>query len=314
MPLNVRFDTNNDIEIIEEKIFPLGTNFINFLSLDMENILNDKLISTLSKSNYLKIISNINKVAKDIIIPEIIDIHVLMHMSSDNVNIQQLKKDLKEVLKVYNTFKELTEFCYFNKELKDTMPLQNYIYYLHKFEIEEVTLPQQTINSFGLKPKGKASKNNTLAMIQKNSPFLYFNYKCSNISDYMITTFLQLIQNNYLILKCKNCNKYFIPYKRTDTYYCDRPSPQDTTKSCKKYAIELTWREKVKDESDWHCLYRRVYQSFQMKAKRQPNNLQLKQNFDNFRADANEWKKAVKGGAKTEEEFMCWLQDFRKKK
>ena len=39
---------------------------------------------------------------------------------------------------------------------------------------------------------------------------------------------------------------------------------------------------------------------------------QLKKNFDNFRADANKWKKAIKDGTKTEEEFMNWLQEFRK--
>lgn len=311
MRLNVCFDTNNDIEIINEKNFPLGTNFINFLSLDIENILNNEIISNLSKSNYIEIISTINKATNDIIIPEIIDTHVLMHMSNDTVNIQQLKRDLTEILKVYNTFRDLIEFCFFNKELKGTIPLQNYIYYLHKFKIKEVILPQQTINSFSLKPKEKVSKNNMFAMIQKNSPYLYFNYKCSSISDYMLTTFLQLIQNNYLILKCRNCNKYFIPYKRTDTYYCDRISPQDNSKTCKKYAIELAWREKTKDETDWHCLYRRVYQSLQMKSKRKPNDLLLKKFFEDFKIDAKEWKKAVKEGTKTEEEFMNWLQKFR---
>ena len=49
-----------------------------------------------------------------------------------------------------------------------------------------------------------------------------------------------------------------------------------------------------------------------MKAKRNPNNTQLKENFDNFRTKANEWKKSIKDGTKTEEEFMYWLQDFRK--
>ena len=39
MQLKVHFDTKNNYEIINKKIFPLGENFINFISLDMENIL-----------------------------------------------------------------------------------------------------------------------------------------------------------------------------------------------------------------------------------------------------------------------------------
>lgn len=312
MRLNVCFDTNNDIEIINEKIFPLGTNFINFLSFDIENILNNEIISNLSKSNYIEIISKINKATNDIIIPEIIDINVLTTTASKTVNIKQIQKDLTQVLNTYTTFKKIIEFCYFNHNFKTMTPLQKYIYYLHTSKTEEIILPKQIISSFGLKSNKTLKDNNIVAMLEKNSPFLYLNYECLTMNDYIITTFLQLIENNYLILKCKNCNKYFIPYKRTDTYYCDRVCPQDNSKTCKKYAIELAWREKTKDETDWHCLYRRVYQSLQMKSKRKPNDLLLKKFFEDFKMDAKEWKKAVKAGAKTEEEFIYWLQEFRK--
>lgn len=314
MLLKVRFDTKNDIENINKKIFPLGTNFINFLSLDIENIINNGIISNLSKSNYIKIISKINKATNDIIIPEIIDINVLTTTASETVNIRQIRKDLTQVLNTYTKFKEIVEFCYFNHNVNIMNPLQKYIYYLHTSNTKEIILPKQIISSFGLKSNKPLKDNSIVAMLEKNSPFLYFNYECLTMDDYMITTFLQLIENNYLIIKCKNCNKYFIPYKRTDTLYCDRTSPQDYTKTCKRYAIELAWNEKIKDETDWHCLYRRVYQSLQMKAKRKPNDQLLNKIFEDFKTDAKEWKKAVKEGTKTEAEFMYWLQEFRKKK
>ncbi len=311
MRLNVCFDTSNHIEIINEKNFPLGINFINFLSLGMKNILNDEIISNLSMNNYKEIISKINKATNDIIIPEIIDINILTTIASETVNIKQIQKDLTQVLNTYTKFKKIVEFCYFNHNVKTMNPLQKYIYYLHISKTKEVVLPKQIISSFGLKLKKTLKDNSIVAMLEKNSPFLYFNYECLSMDDYMITTFLHLIKNNYLILKCKNCNKYFIPYKRTDTYYCDRISPQDAKKTCKKYAIELAWREKTKNEADWHCLYRRVYQSLQMKSKRKPNDLLLKKFFEDFKIDAKKWKKEVKDGTKTEEEFMKWLQDFR---
>lgn len=308
MLLKVRFDTKNDIEDINEKIFPLGQNLINFLSFDMENILNDEIISTLSEDNYKKILSAMLTASNGVIFRELLDI-------KEN-NLQLIKSDLRLILDTYTKFKDLTEFCYFNDNFPNMTLLQKYFYYLNKFNKGKVTLPKQTIDSFDLKIKSPNAEllkndNDIILMLQENSPYFYFTYECLNISDYMTASFLQLIENNYLILKCKNCNKYFIAYKRTDTLYCDRISPQDNSKTCKKYAIELAWTEKIKDEADWHCLYRRVYQSLQMKAKRKPNDLLLKKIFEDFRIDAKEWKKAIKEGKKTDEEFLHWLQDFR---
>lgn len=308
MLLKVRFDTKNDIEDINEKIFPLGQNLINFLSFDMENILNDEIISTLSEDNYKKILSAMLTASNGVIFRELLDI-------KEN-NLQLIKSDLRLILDTYTKFKDLTEFCYFNDNFPNMTLLQKYFYYLNKFNKGKVTLPKQTIDSFDLKIKSPNAEllkndNDIILMLQENSPYFYFTYECLNISDYMTASFLQLIENNYLILKCKNCNKYFIAYKRTDTLYCDRISPQDNSKTCKKYAIELAWTEKIKDEADWHCLYRRVYQSLQMKAKRKPNDLLLKKIFEDFRIYAKEWKKAIKEGKKTDEEFLHWLQDFR---
>ena len=300
MLVKVHFDTKNHKEIINKKIFPLGVNLINFISLDMENILNEEIISNLSKNNYKKVISKMAAASDGAIFQDIINTNDIL----SKTNINEIKSDLRLILNTYNTFKDLIEFCYFNDNFNNMTLLEKYIYYLDRSEIEEVILPKQTIS---LKIKRNSNKLNT-----ENSPYLYFTYECLNINDYMITTFLQLIENNYLVLKCKNCNRYFIPYKRTDTYYCDRISLQDTTKTCKQYGAEKAWTDRTKDENDWYNLYRKVYQSFQMKAKRNPNNTQLKQNFDNFRADANKWKKAIKDKTKTEEQFMNWLQDFRK--
>ena len=33
--------------------------------------------------------------------------------------------------------------------------------------------------------------------------------------------------------------------------------------------------------------------------------------FEDFKIDAKEWKKAIKEGKKTDEEFLYWLQEFR---
>lgn len=301
MLLETSFDTKDNIEIINGKKSPLGANLTNFISLDMENILNDKIISNLSKNNYKELLDKLSTASNGVILQDIIDIKSI----SSQTNIDEIKRNLTLILNTYNKFKELIDFCYLNDNFKNMKPLQKYLHYLDRSITEEVILPKQIIS---LKAKGTSNKH----LITENSPYLCFSYQCLNINDYMLVTFLELIKNNYFILKCKNCNKYFITYNRIETYYCDRQAPQDTTKTCKQYGAEKAWTDRTKDENDWYNLYRKVYQSFQMKAKRNPNNPQLKQNFDNFRTDANKWKKAVKEETKTEEEFMKWLQDFRK--
>ena len=158
MTFNVRFDPKNNIESINGKEILLGKNFINFISLEMESILNKEIISSLSEMNYKEILSKITTATAGIVIPEMIYINVLVEESKETINIQQIKKDLTEILKVYNKFKELTEFCYFNESPKEMTPFQLYIYYLHKFKIEEIILPKQVINSFGLKPKKASGK------------------------------------------------------------------------------------------------------------------------------------------------------------
>lgn len=52
----------------------------------------------------------------------------------------------------------------------------------------------------------------------------------------------QLLQNNIHIKKCQNCNKYFLPGKRTDEIYCDRIFKNN--KTCK----QLGYEEKVKND------------------------------------------------------------------
>ena len=98
MAFIIRFDTKNNIESINGKEIHLCKNFINFISLKMEDILNDEIISTLSESNYKEILSKITTATAGIVIPEIIYIDVLIEKTKENIKIQQIKKDLKKYI------------------------------------------------------------------------------------------------------------------------------------------------------------------------------------------------------------------------
>ncbi len=49
----------------------------------------------------------------------------------------------------------------------------------------------------------------------------YYIYKVSNLNEICNISILQLTYNNKVIVKCKNCGKYFIPINRSDTVYCN---------------------------------------------------------------------------------------------
>jgi len=173
MLLETRFDTNDNIEIINGKRFSLGANLINFISLGMEKILNDKIISNLSENNYKKVISNIATASHGI---EIIDVN---NISSQN-NIQEIKENLKLILDTYNNFRELIEFCYLNDNFKNITILQRFLYYLDKSKEEEVILPKQIISLKEKRTSNKHFKNKQKPLCKKrHRSFFIYNFHFS---------------------------------------------------------------------------------------------------------------------------------------
>jgi len=117
-------------------------------------------------------------------------------------------------------------------------------------------------------------------------------------------------KNEYLIKYCKNCGKPFHPPKRQDRLYCDRPSPQDITKTCQEYGARQAHQDSLKSNEAMK-LYRNIYMTKQMMAKRNPDYAKYQNEFDSFRDAAKKWKSGVKSGAKTENEYVEWLKSTR---
>ena len=122
-----------------------------------------------------------------------------------------------------------------------------------------------------------------------------------------------MIETSATISKCKNCGKYFVPEKRSDTLYCDRAAPQDGSKTCKQYGARAAW-EKTLKENETIGLYRKIYMSKQMLAKRNPDRRDYSESFEKYKAQSKQWKADVKAETKTEEEFITWLKEVKEKK
>lgn len=76
------------------------------------------------------------------------------------------------------------------------------------------------------------------------------------VDTVQIKSFLQLLTFEYCRMKkenkllkiCKNCGRYFIPPKRSDSIYCPAPSPQNPEKACSE--IGANFRQTVKRRND----------------------------------------------------------------
>lgn len=161
------------------------------------------------------------------------------------------------------------------------------------------------IDNLSLKEQAKMIKECNIELLE--SVDLY------NIQSLFAASMTKIIENNIKVKRCKNCQKYFIPYTRSDTMYCDEPAPQNPTKSCKEYASQELYYEKIKSNPA-SKLHRKIYQQKQMLAKRNPDIEEYKIDFENFKTAAKKWKRKVKGGTAAESDYLQWLTDVKEKK
>lgn len=138
-------------------------------------------------------------------------------------------------------------------------------------------------------------------------------YDVYNLFDACLISLNYILENGYIIKKCKNCEEYFVPFNRSDALYCDRISPQDHTKTCKEYGAYKQYQTNLKN-NEAAGLYRNIYQQKQMRVKR---NLDIKEyqiDFEKFKQESKQWKQGIKNGSKTEVEFLEWLKQIKDKK
>lgn len=112
---------------------------------------------------------------------------------------------------------------------------------------------------------------------------------------------------------CPNCGKSFVPTGRSDTLYCDNPSPQDRSMTCRQFKAQRSWLEKLKQD-DLAALSRNIYSAKQMLMKRNPDNDGYREMFEYFKAERKQWIKAVADGTRSREEYAAWLNEMKGKR
>lgn len=135
----------------------------------------------------------------------------------------------------------------------------------------------------------------------------------SRLEKIAMISFKDLSDRGKVIRKCQNCGKYFIPAKRIDTLYCDNPSPNAPEMTCKEYGTRRLWYEKQK-EDELATLSRKIASAKQMLAKRNPDIPGYAAAYSYFKEQRLIWKKAVKDGEKSRDEYREWLLAMQNQK
>lgn len=231
------------------------------------------------------------------------------------------------ILNRINFYRNLIEICYidtkseFFKGFSNLSPLKKCVFY-NNFKFKDANffnkLPSSNID-FTFEFSSKNTQENFKTAITKNpelalkllfdekiSPI--YEYDCKTLEQFLQVSFFTCLTKNLNIKKCENCGRYFIAYQRSDEKYCSRPSPQDKNKTCKQYTNFENWKNNINSNEELK-LYRRIYMAKQMQTRRNPDNLELKNNFENWKKEAQSLRNEYVHGKIDKDTFINWLNN-----
>lgn len=189
----------------------------------------------------------------------------------------------------YNRY--VNKFIYASKKLLGQLSKPNAIF--------DYNVKMKSTNKITLDDLNKSYDEYNSQFIYDTNPIDDFYYICNSADDYFITVMFQLLDRHYIISKCNNCEKLFVPFKNNTALYCDRKSPQNPNKTCKEF-------EGTKPKG-LNTLYRKIYQKKHARVKRSPNDITLKSNFETWKEKAKKIKSKYDKGKITDDEYKEWL-------
>lgn len=129
----------------------------------------------------------------------------------------------------------------------------------------------------------------------------------NNFFTICMSEVLELIKNELPARKCRNCGRYFIPYSRVDTTYCDR-IVDDKGRTCKDVGPMNNYLKKTKDHPVMH-LYRKAYKKMHSRLKAKGDKQITKDVLDRWRLEAERKRDAVLNKEIGIDEFARWINE-----
>lgn len=239
-----------------------------------------------------------------------------------------IKKHINKEFNMFECVRNYVDKCVIDNKLYDPMIFKFASEYLLKSDQEELR-PLKAIelvfgNVYFNIRRPLFTPNEFLETLQSeyeerkssiNPVFVGYDeiYEVRNINMFAVVSLEKILESELRFKVCENCGMPFIPYNRTDTKYCDRPALQDRSKTCKEFGARNTWQKTLKEDES-AGLYRRIYMSKQMLARRHNDIPKYEESFKLFVSEAKIWKTDVRKGKKTPEEFITWLKIAKEKK
>ena len=305
----------------ERHELPIGTTLVDLLSLEKEEL--DDLISGLTKDS--------NGCISDFV--ELIDtpLHPYTFLSRCGTSEEGLTKSLESIFSVLSTIKLYIDLCnenpaffvrswyeIFMEVVKKGAKMTDFkthttdviafveeqlIYSERGFGVTapekmfEPSVSESTRKNekapLVLSPEQKQVSKTMLAVESYEHPFACY---------YRALEFL--IEHKIMPKRCRNCWKYFMPDKRSDTQYCSRQPSDKDKKTCREYGSVQAWKNNMDEAA---TLYRKLYKRKQARATLRPSE-ESQLDFENYKQESKQWKADVKSGVKTEADFVDWLK------
>ena len=270
------------------------------------NITNDKKNIFLTEKDFILVCKNNYEERKEFLIDYQTQFKTIINFINNLLNLEYLENlSIAERFFIYKQ----ADFTNYSDM---SIVLNSYISLAYDVE------PMKYLN-MNLRPnKGNFEKKaKALSEYIKNYPteyndelFISLCFNCHIIEAACFISILELIKNNTPIYICKNCGNYFIPSSKKNTLYCN--NIYEHGKTCQEIGAMITYNEKLKKD-EINSLYRKTLSAKKMLANRNPDIPMYLEKYEKWKNEANEFKKDIKNGLKTEEEFKNWIEETRKK-
>lgn len=280
----------------------IGNSFNEYTNL---NITNDKKNIFLTEKDFILVCKNNYEERKKFLIDYQTQFKTIINFINNLLNLEYLENlSIAERFFIYKQ----ADFTNYSDM---SIVLNSYISLAYDVE------PMKYLN-MNLRPnKGNFEKKaKALSEYIKNYPteyndelFISLCFNCHIIEAACFISILELIKNNTPIYICKNCGNYFIPSSKKNTLYCN--NIYEHGKTCQEIGAMITYNEKLKKD-EINSLYRKTLSAKKMLANRNPDIPMYLEKYEKWKNEANEFKKDIKLGKKTEEEFKKWIEDTRK--
>lgn len=234
------------------------------------------------------------------------------------------EREINNIIKYQKLFKNCINFCYQIDTPIDLSKLtlqQRFFLFnqLYKHPFNEISDKFETINlldytydhipynSEAIEPKDILIVSSIILAMDPEGTALSSTY--TFVTDNTFTAFyitlFNLIGITSLYVKiCGNCSNYFITPK-LNVAYCDRI--WDGNSTCKDVGSKLS--QKRKEENDIvYGKYRKIFSKKAMNANRNSDIPGLKEEYENWKKQAQKFYSAVKKGKKTAKKFDEWLE------